>query len=87
VAFVQQKIFRKKECKKVAKKVKIIMTDVEDKRPVERYCWFDKDYRKLTTAAGLKLIETYKPLGKINEPYAWVNETNIAPWVIYILKK
>jgi hypothetical protein len=33
------------------------------------------------------LIKTYKPLGKENEPYEWVNETTIAPWVIYVLKK
>ena len=68
-------------------KVKIIMTDVEDKRPVEDIVWFDNDYRNLFAAAGLKLLETYKPLGKTYEPYAWVNETSIAPWVIYVLKQ
>jgi len=75
---------------KIAKggdKVKIIMTDVEDKRPVEDIVWFDNDYRSLFTASGLKLIETNKPLGKTTEPYAWVNETAIAPWVIYVLGK
>lgn len=68
-------------------KVKIIMTDVEDKRPVEDIVWFDNDYRDLFAAAGLQIIETIKPLGKTTEPYAWVNETTIAPWVIYVLKK
>jgi SAM-dependent methyltransferase len=68
-------------------KVKIIMTDVEDKRPVEDIVWFDNDYRDLFSVAGLKLIETLKPLGKTSELYAWVNETTIAPWVIYILRK
>jgi ubiquinone/menaquinone biosynthesis C-methylase UbiE len=68
-------------------KVKIIMTDVEDNRPVEDIVWFDNDYCDLFSAAGLKLIETFKPLGKIIEPYALVNETTIAPWVIYVLGK
>jgi len=68
-------------------KVKIIMTDVEDKRPVEDIIWFDNEYQNLFKTAGLKLMETLKPLGKTSEPYAWVNETKIAPWVIYVLKK
>lgn len=43
--------------------------------------------RKLYEAAGLELIETRKPLGKPSEPQAWVNETRIAPWVIYVVQK
>ncbi len=68
-------------------KVKIIMKDVEDKRPVEDIVWFDNDYQNMFTAAGLRLIETYKPLGKTSEPIKWLNETRIAPWIIYVLKK
>jgi len=68
-------------------KVKIIMTDVEDKRPVEDIVWFDNEYQSLFNKAGLKLIETFKPIGKTSEPYVWVNETSIAPWIIYVLKK
>ncbi len=68
-------------------KVKIIMTDVEDRRPVEDTIWFDNDYRELFESAGMKLIETFKPLGKAGEPYEWVNETRISPWIIYVLKK
>jgi SAM-dependent methyltransferase len=68
-------------------KVKIIMTDVEDRRPVEDIVWFKEDYNKLFTEAGLKLVETVKPLGLPEEPYEWINETSIAPWVVYVLKK
>jgi len=28
-----------------------------------------------------------KPLGEEDEPFEWVNETKIAPWVIYVLRK
>lgn len=67
-------------------KVKIIMKDVEDKRPVEDVVWRDEDYLEVYKRAGLKLLKTYKPLAKEDEPYEWINETKIAPWVIYVLK-
>ena len=68
-------------------KVRIIQTDLEDKRPVEDIVWADEYYKEVFKKAGLKLVKTYKPLAKENEPYAWVNETRIAPWVVYVLKK
>jgi ubiquinone/menaquinone biosynthesis C-methylase UbiE len=68
-------------------RVRIIQTDIEDKRPVEDTVWSDKHYRETYSKAELKLIKTYKPLAKESEPYRWVNETTIAPWVIYVLKK
>lgn len=68
-------------------KVKIIQTDVEDLRPVEDIIWFDDDYQKLFERANLKLLETFKPLGRSDEKINWINEKEIAPWVIYILKK
>lgn len=68
-------------------KVKIIMTDVEDKRPVEDVVWTDESYREVFKMAGLEIVRMYKPLAKEEEPYPWVNETRIAPWVIYVLKK
>jgi ubiquinone/menaquinone biosynthesis C-methylase UbiE len=67
-------------------KVRIIITDVEDKRPVEDIVWTDEHYRKTFKKAGLELVETRKPLAKETEPYKWVNETRIAPWVIHVLK-
>ncbi len=67
-------------------RVKIIMTDVEDKRPVDDIIWYDDAYREVYHKAGLDLVKTYRPLAKDTEPYQWVNETKIAPWVIYLLK-
>lgn len=66
--------------------VKIIVTDIDDKRPVEDIIWPDEDYRETYSRAGLELIETLKPLAKEDEPYEWINETKIAPWVIYVLR-
>jgi SAM-dependent methyltransferase len=67
--------------------VKIVMTDVEDRRPVVDVVCSGEDYRKLYALAGLTLIETHKPLGKADEPYTWVSETRIAPWILYVLGK
>jgi SAM-dependent methyltransferase len=67
--------------------VKIIVTDVEDARPVEDILWTDEDYRAVYEKAGLELLETHRPLAKEDEPFPWVNETRIAPWVIYVLTR
>jgi SAM-dependent methyltransferase len=72
---------------KCGDKVKIIMTDVDDRRPVEDIVWPDEDYRKIYKQAGFKLIQTFKPLAREDEPFEWVSETKIAPWVIYVLSK
>ncbi|MGH7450000.1 MAG: class I SAM-dependent DNA methyltransferase [bacterium] len=68
-------------------KVRIIMTDVEDQRPVEDILWTDEAYQEVYACAGLELVQTYKPLGMKSEQYKWVNETRIAPWVIYVLRR
>jgi hypothetical protein len=67
--------------------VKVIMNDVPDKRPVEDVIWFPDDYKALFESANLKLVETHKPLARIEEPYNWIMETKIAPWIIYVLQR
>ena len=41
----------------------------------------------LFAAAGLDLVAQYAPLGRADGPIGWVSEKEIAPWVIYVLKK
>ena len=72
---------------KSGERVRIIQTDIEDRRPVEDVICSDEDYRKIYDKTGLTVVETYRPLGREDEPLSWVNETRIAPWVIYVLKK
>ncbi len=67
--------------------VKIIITEINDERPVEDVVWFDTDYRDVFAESGLELVTSYKPLAKESEPYVWINETDIAPWVIYVQTK
>ncbi len=63
-----------------------IMTDVEDKRPVTDTIWFHHDYEQLFEAVNFRIAAIYRPLGLENEPFEWINEMEIPPWVIYVLK-
>jgi SAM-dependent methyltransferase len=65
--------------------VQIVMKDVSDRRPVTDVIWFEQDYLNLFAASGLDLVDRHTPLGREGEPFEWVSETSIAPWVIYIL--
>lgn len=65
--------------------VRIVMKDVVDQRPVVDIIWFDEDYRRLFAEASLDLVARYAPLGRQDEPYEWAAETQIAPWVIYVV--
>ncbi len=70
---------------KDGEKVKIVMLDVEDDRPVEDILCTDERYRKLFDDAKLKLIDTHRPLGNPDDPFDWKSESRIAPWCIYVL--
>ena len=65
--------------------VRIVITDTRDPRPVVDVVWPDADYRDVYREAGLEVEAVYRPLGRDGEPVRWVNETRIAPWVIYVL--
>jgi len=81
------KNFPENKCAKSGDKVKIIITDLEDKKPVEDIIWTDEYYQETFKRAGLEIVKTYKPLAQKHEPYKWINETSMVPWVIYILKR
>ena len=65
--------------------VKVIMTDVADRRPVIDLIWYPDHYDALFQSARLQVEATYRPLGKPEEPFDWISETTIPPWVIYVL--
>ena len=66
-------------------KVRIIVTDHADPRPVEDIVWTDECYREVFQEAHLSLLRKYEPLGREDEPYRWVSEVQIAPWAVYVL--
>jgi SAM-dependent methyltransferase len=65
--------------------VRIVMLDVDDRRPVEDILWTDEAYRDVYARAGLTPVQTLRPLARPGEKFDWVSETSIAPWVIYVL--
>jgi hypothetical protein len=68
-------------------RVRIVITEITDDGPVEDVVCSDGDYRRFHAQSGLTLVTRPAPLGVPDEPIPWVNETRIAPWVIYVLKK
>jgi ubiquinone/menaquinone biosynthesis C-methylase UbiE len=66
--------------------VRIVTTDHQDRRPVEDILCTDEFYRMVYREAGLEVVQVSEPLAKGDEPYSWVSETKVAPWVIYVLR-
>ena len=66
-------------------RVRIIMLDVLDRRPVEDVFCTDAYYRRLFESAGLSLLEVQSPLATGEEDTQWVRETRTAAWTIYVL--
>ena len=66
--------------------VRIITTEFADSRPAVDILCPDESYRELYEQAELNVAAMYKPLATGHEPYRWVTETTIAPWVIYVLE-
>jgi SAM-dependent methyltransferase len=65
--------------------VKIIMLDVDDRRPVEDIIWTDAAYDETFFHSGLKILDKRRPLGASCEAIQWKSEIVIAPWVVYVL--
>lgn len=65
--------------------VRIVTTDFADRRPMQDILWTHESYQEVYNRAGLIELAKYSPLATGDEPYRWVNETRIAPWVIYVL--
>ncbi len=68
-------------------RVRTVVTDHGDRRPVDDILCTDAAYRAVYEAAGLRPVGVYRPLASGTEPYEWVSETKVAPWVIYALQR
>lgn len=51
------------------------------------YFWADVDYKEIFSTAGLRLLEEHRPLGSLDDPIAWHDEVQVAPYVVYVLQK
>ena len=77
--------FSKEQNAKSGEIVHIVMKDVSDQRPVTDIIWFEQDYLDLFAASGLNLVGRHSPLGRESDPFKWVSEKSVSPWVIYVL--
>jgi hypothetical protein len=68
-------------------RVRIVMLDVEDRRPVEDILWTAEDYDEVHRRSQLVCVQTTSPLGRTTEPCGWVSETHISPWTIRVLRR
>jgi SAM-dependent methyltransferase len=66
-------------------RVRVVMLDVPDQRPIEDILCSDEGHRRLFGAAGLAVLDVRRPLGQAGEPWQWASEERIAPWSIYVL--
>ena len=67
--------------------VRIIITDVDDARPVVDIVVSEQDYADIYRRAGLRVVHSRKPLADGTEPIEWKSETRVAPWAVYALKR
>ncbi len=67
--------------------VRIVMLDVDDARPVQDVVCDDAAYRAAFADAGLDVEAMYQPLGREDDGIAWVSESRVAPWSIYVLAR
>ena len=66
--------------------VRIVMKDVPDSRPIVDVIWYDDDYRRLFADSGLGIVSEHRPVGHTDEPYEWISETSVPPWVVYVVR-
>lgn len=65
--------------------VRIITREFATGTPAEDILCSNSAYREIYRAAGLEIIADYRPLGRAEDGVAYLSETEIAPWVIYVL--
>ncbi|MBZ5645917.1 MAG: class I SAM-dependent methyltransferase [Acidobacteriia bacterium] len=66
--------------------VLIVTTDIEDRRPCADVLCTDHAYLDLYAHSRLQVLETRRPMATGKEPYRWLSETTVAPWVIWVLR-
>lgn len=66
-------------------RVRTVMLDIPDRRPVDDVLCSDGHYRDLFRGARLAVVAMASPLATGQESIRWVSETTVAPWSIYVL--
>lgn len=67
--------------------VRTRLPETGDDRAWEDIFCTDEDYRKSFASAELSILECRRPLASGDEPFEWISECRVAPFVIYVLKR
>jgi hypothetical protein len=69
--------------------VKVVITDLGDRRVVEDTLWTEDAYHETFKRTPLQLLETLRPVVGPHDPYQcdWISERTHAPFVIFVLRK
>ena len=65
--------------------VRIVTREFKSGKPAEDVLCTPEAYRAIYAECGLGVIAEERPLGRKGDGIAWVSETSIAPWTIYVL--
>lgn len=68
-------------------RVRIVMLDVPDRRPVEDVLCTYAHYQQLFESARLRVLDVQSPLATWQEATQWATETSTAAWTIYALSR
>ena len=55
--------------------------------PAEDILWTDAAWREAYRRAGLRVLETRRPLARGDEGIDWPSERSIPPWAIHVLEE
>jgi len=66
--------------------LRLDITDASRTFTLYDYYWTEQDYRRTFSAAGVSVQKTLKPLGAPEDGIAWIDESTIPPFIIFILQ-
>ena len=67
--------------------VRIVTREFEHAQPADDILCGPDSYRDVYERSKLEVVAAYRPLGRQDDGCAWVSETTVPPWVIYVLKR
>lgn len=65
--------------------VRIVTREFKSSKAAEDILCTPETYRAIYDECGLSIISEARPLGREEDRIAWLSETTVAPWTIYVL--
>lgn len=81
------KSFPENKAAKTGEIVRIVTREFKSGNPAEDILCTPEAYRAVYDECGLGILGEERPLGRQEDGVAWLSETMIAPWIIYVLAR